>query len=353
MKSQYDVVLIGSGQSGLDSVKHLEENGKQVLYLNIDQQTLATLIQVSNHDASPINQITSDEPKTETFNMGSAESRLHLHKQTIETQTTTSTTFTFQSAPELEEHTEPQEHEKDVIEAQRVNAFPFLIKQDAIEADIKDRESHMNHDDTADAPSHYQKQTIFESPIYRRSSNTDEYDHKYESDPNSYLNRSAPMSKRPFTEQENILKDHPLALPSAELTEAEKKEKTSPRKRTRLTKKNRLAQRRSVLSGKMDENESEAEQTVSESKDHTPSFNTTSIPLAHIDSEEHLDKKKETGSEKLKSDQIEFEDAFGYSSFEEFITPFSENSRKRQEIDQIEKRKMALRGLHNLINHLG
>jgi predicted N-acyltransferase len=47
-------------------------------------------------------------------------------------------------------------------------------------------------------------------------------------------------------------------------------------------------------------------------------------------------------------------DAYGdYSSWEDFLTPLSQNKRKRQELDKIEKRKIALRGLHNLINNLG
>jgi len=54
----------------------------------------------------------------------------------------------------------------------------------------------------------------------------------------------------------------------------------------------------------------------------------------------------------LKRDSIDFEDAYGYSSWDDLFTPFS-NSSKRQEIQQIEKRKLALRGLHNLINNLG
>lgn len=67
--------------------------------------------------------------------------------------------------------------------------------------------------------------------------------------------------------------------------------------------------------------------------------------------------QKETQPENegsLKRDDIEFEDAYGgYNSWEEFLTPFSQNSRKRQEMDKVEKRKIALRGLHNLINNLG
>jgi hypothetical protein len=56
----------------------------------------------------------------------------------------------------------------------------------------------------------------------------------------------------------------------------------------------------------------------------------------------------------LKIDNIEFEEPYGYNSFEDFFPSFSNsNDRKRQEMDKIEKRKIALRGLHNLINNLG
>lgn len=66
------------------------------------------------------------------------------------------------------------------------------------------------------------------------------------------------------------------------------------------------------------------------------------------------DEPEKEGDSSLKRDDIEFEDAYGgYNSWEEFMTPFSQNSRKRQEIDKVEKRKIALRGLHNLINNLG
>ncbi|MCH5585045.1 hypothetical protein MK805_08685 [Shimazuella sp. AN120528] len=62
----------------------------------------------------------------------------------------------------------------------------------------------------------------------------------------------------------------------------------------------------------------------------------------------------ETTSDNLKIDNIEFEEPYGYNSFEDFFPSFSNsNDRKRQEMDKIEKRKIALRGLHNLINNLG
>ena len=55
-------------------------------------------------------------------------------------------------------------------------------------------------------------------------------------------------------------------------------------------------------------------------------------------------------SDLLKKDDIEIEDPYGgYDSLEDFFP----RGRKRQEMDEIEKRKIALRGLHNLINNLG
>ncbi|PTX62414.1 glucose inhibited division protein A [Melghirimyces profundicolus] len=54
-------------------------------------------------------------------------------------------------------------------------------------------------------------------------------------------------------------------------------------------------------------------------------------------------------SDALKKDDISIEDPFG-QSYDEFLGPFStENSQD----EQLEKRKLALRGLHNLINNLG
>lgn len=58
-------------------------------------------------------------------------------------------------------------------------------------------------------------------------------------------------------------------------------------------------------------------------------------------------------NESLKRDTIEFEEPYGYNSWEEFVSPYPNGNRKRPEVDQVEKRKIALRGLHNLINNLG
>jgi hypothetical protein len=70
--------------------------------------------------------------------------------------------------------------------------------------------------------------------------------------------------------------------------------------------------------------------------------------------EETTVENNELSADNLKIDNIEFEEPYGYNSFEDFFPSFSSsNDRKRQELDKIEKRKIALRGLHNLINNLG
>lgn len=50
----------------------------------------------------------------------------------------------------------------------------------------------------------------------------------------------------------------------------------------------------------------------------------------------------------LKRDNIDIEDPYG-QSYEDFMEPFRSSSPDHQ----LEKRKLALRGLHNLINNLG
>lgn len=58
---------------------------------------------------------------------------------------------------------------------------------------------------------------------------------------------------------------------------------------------------------------------------------------------------KQTENDGLKQDHIDFEDPYGSNSWEELHSPF-----ENEESDlQLEKRKLALRGLNSLINNLG
>lgn len=93
--------------------------------------------------------------------------------------------------------------------------------------------------------------------------------------------------------------------------------------------------------------ESSSSQLISNSDEHFNAYEST-----QMDSDSTI--QPETTADNLKKDTIEMEDPYGeYNSFEDFLPPYSQNNRKRQEMDEIEKRKIALRGLHNLINNLG
>lgn len=93
--------------------------------------------------------------------------------------------------------------------------------------------------------------------------------------------------------------------------------------------------------------ESSSSQLISNTDEHLNAYEST-----QIDSNSTI--QPETTADNLKKDTIEMEDPYGeYNSFEDFLPPYSQNNRKRQEMDEIEKRKIALRGLHNLINNLG
>lgn len=143
----------------------------------------------------------------------------------------------------------------------------------------------------------------------------------------------------------------------------------APRRRSRIQKKSRLFQNFELNPAK--ESTGELKKKKLETKDDLLPFDHSSFSFdddlsAEFDMQDNMydedllygeeadfDSPSNNQNNGLKSDEIEFEDAYGYNSWEEFLTPFSQNSRKRQEMDKIEKRKLALRGLHNLINNLG
>ncbi|SDY36642.1 hypothetical protein [Thermoactinomyces sp. DSM 45892] len=141
----------------------------------------------------------------------------------------------------------------------------------------------------------------------------------------------------------------------------------APRRRSRTQKKSRLFQNIDLNTGKDTEKERK-KKSLEPKGDHSPfdlfSFSpegdlSTGKSSYHVDNKLLHEKENDSNplasqqNNGLKADEIEFEDAYGYNSWEEFLTPISQNNRKRQELDQIEKRKLALRGLHNLIDNLG
>jgi hypothetical protein len=166
---------------------------------------------------------------------------------------------------------------------------------------------------------------------------------RYESDPYD-----------PHSFESNQMETNPYEREEKE-TEVFTLEPFSSRRRSRTQKKARLqslVEKREKKQSKRPASIFWEEPASTQEQNHSlfPNGQPTIQPF----SRKHAQNNKQETESSLKRDDIEFEDAYGgYNSWEEFLTPFSQNSRKRQEMDKIEKRKIALRGLHNLINNLG
>jgi hypothetical protein len=121
----------------------------------------------------------------------------------------------------------------------------------------------------------------------------------------------------------------------------------SMRRRSRVHKKNRLLSNLELARKTPEPQPAEPEPEQSFLRKDQPMFE-SDFTADLVDD----DYQETQGTEPLKRDTIEFEEPFG-NNWEDFLHPYPQGNRKRQELDKIEKRKIALRGLHNLINQLG
>jgi hypothetical protein len=74
--------------------------------------------------------------------------------------------------------------------------------------------------------------------------------------------------------------------------------------------------------------------------------------ISFIEREQARKILEQSGSTPLKREAIQLEDPYGYNAWED-IMPFSRGKENQSTLDASEKRKIALRGLRNLINNLG
>lgn len=160
-------------------------------------------------------------------------------------------------------------------------------------------------------------------------------------------NLTRPSQPKPSIAKQNLTKPS-QPKPEPKRSEVTPIEPFTSRRRSRANKKSRLFAniepfKEPTLSKEAVSKSTEASETIQPPKKVPP-----------IQPEDDFNFLESSTNDQLKRDDIEFEDAYGgYSSWEEFLTPFSQGNRKRQEMDKLEKRKLALRGLHNLINNLG
>lgn len=174
-------------------------------------------------------------------------------------------------------------------------------------------------------------------------------------------------SSSPFQESTSYQESTQGIQYEADEHHAQPIESFTPRRRNRQQKKVRFQQKIESLAekraSKAKQNTAsfweEPSQTSSNQSpffvfEESPLFENTQPTTPSFSTDLYRDDSSDDADANLKRDNIELEDAYGgYNSWEEFLTPHSQNSRKRQEMDKIEKRKIALRGLHSLINNLG
>ncbi|MBA4602869.1 hypothetical protein [Thermoactinomyces mirandus] len=475
-ESQFDCILIGTGNSGKATVEALREKGKKAYYIELKPEMIATLI--SQHAVQQSAETGDPSSQTETHIIRQEDGDIILSKQTLHTENLETNTYTLQvkkqaKSEQVTEQDEisfdmgsfyqessheqpgPNENGLEIIEAQQVEyakppfsffgeRTPFRKKslrrkhklsyQEHAEPDeeypiyqlerihLEDEEdSNFNPENDWNStfsgnkifPDEEEKETSQE-PVYRErerklrkklsgktkrlqvidpdpdespvnhkishsSSTVDDpsQDDLLKSYPDFYPNDFEPKADYPEPEADlqnysyhSLYEQTPENRQQNELVPLEP---FSPRRRIRSSKKTRFKQRRESLVEKVtrqikEKNRQQSGYSLfpdepSGENNQNPLFPNGQPSMQPFSHETNNTKKNnyplkktehddpETG---LKRDDIELEDAYGgYSSWEEIMTPYSQNNRKRQEIDKIEKRKIALRGLHNLINNLG
>lgn len=465
MESQYDVIIIGSGDSGQAAVEALKKQGKTALLIDLRPEMVTTIISQSPSQPSLGGQPSSQI--SEPIAIGDGTSQMVLHKHTIQTSASETITYTLQvqaheevepstvtfypemdvevDSPELVKiEKETGKHEEDLqmsAEAESPHQFlrerenslrDKLIRRKAkaafheqtpnheidypvyhldrikiddehqLEEDPWNDQQPMVHAQTEEVVDQQESSSAYdqlEPPIYRerelklRKRLIGSIQRLYGTDPKSVSAKPVePYTQQPFEEKspqtgqvDPFAPSHPTYFEqeheSSELEQRERPSEIYPlepfssRRRSRAQKKNRMGQNVESIESKKAQKSLKKSQPAtweespfsSASYNHEPSFDgmlfgngTPSIqPFKREPFQKEAEQDPEpdqqmNNNDNLKRDDIEFEDAYGgYNSWEEFMTPFSQNSRKRQEMDKIEKRKIALRGLHNLINNLG
>lgn len=448
-ESQFDCILIGTGNSGKAAADALKEKGKNALYIELKPEMVATLI-----SQQAVGQSTgSSNPSSQTETHGNGE--IFVQKQTLHTNQLETNTYTFQSKPAedfsyqtdsfYDESSQADQSssakDMEIIEAQKVEYAPphysFFTNRGPLRKKTLRRKQKLNFQETPETGDDYpvyhlervqlgeeeessnhmedpwnppfidedqekQEEMYLEREQKLRkkrtnnqwihSFNQDDEESPMQTDRSSFSPATYGPSDNPFSSDsfpdfysngfqaesdKNLPSDYYKPNeqnkdnPSNELVPFEP---FSPRRRVRQGKRSRLQKKRGALAEKTNQSLTENHQQQENQSmlfsgepavhEKNPIFPDGSSGVQSFGNEEKIEAQQpfsafqtnesNESASSLKRDDIEFEDAYGgYSSWEEIMTPYSQNSRKRQEIDKIEKRKIALRGLHNLINNMG
>ncbi len=442
---QYDVIIIGAGETARQTVAALKEQGKNALLIDLKPEMVTTMVCQSPCEPSPNGDPSSQV--SEPVVIGDDQTQIWLHKHTLHTATNQTTTYTLQVQEIPEELTEDHHPGLRVIEDSSDDEFTIELevidhKTESPVTLLRERENSLREklirrksgfafhrhpsasdfeesvyhlesikiddDDPGEEESEIQPHATYiihpeerspeegapilptaaEQPVYREREMKLRKrligNHRFSAPEPSFSRTSASQSSGamddgkkehiPSTSRESRHETEDRQFSKKQTTEVYSFEPFSARRRARSHKKSRFAHKTSLFASNKTKNglqkprliewekppstmhdTQETERPYEESNYNEPFLNST--PQMQPFQQEPFQKEPEaehTGNDLLKRDDIELEDAYGdYNSWEEFMIPFSENNRKRQEMDKIEKRKIALRGLHNLINNLG
>jgi hypothetical protein len=464
MEPQYDVIIIGTGETAQQAVAALKEQGKTALLIDLKPEMVTTMV-----CQSPGGPSTNGHPSSQVSEptlIGDEQTQIWLHKHTLHTATSQTTTYTLQvqEVPEVQtadDHSvlETQDHSPELRVIEDTSYDEVTIEPEIIEIKQTDRETDSPFTLLRERENFLREKLIrrksaftfhkhpsasdFEESIHHLESikidDDDPGEEESGNQPNAtyiiHAEERSPEEEAPippgaieqpvYREREmklrkRLLGNHRFSAPEPSFTpartsaaepsgtmdegnkkqtfpsesresrhEAEKRELPrkqtevysfepfSSRRRARSHKKSRFTHKVDPFANKKPKNALQKPQLFEWEKPPSAAQNNTEpvkpneesiyngLPFINGTPEmqpfqkEPFQKEPEpepehTSNDLLKRDNIEFEDAYGgYNSWEELMIPFSENNRKRQEMDKIEKRKIALRGLHNLINNLG
>ncbi|WP_124728584.1 hypothetical protein [Staphylospora marina] len=423
----YDVILIGAGESGRETLNVLENQGKRAFYIELAPETVATLISQNppaSEEESPSRPL--------SVQIGDREMPIRLYGRRFRTAAGETVTYTLQitaeESPEnrpvntevhMEEDVREAEpdgwnvsEEPEVLEAEQVeyaSPYTFVSEREAPFREKLSKRRKISFQDAApeqetDMPVYtLERLTLSDDEEDDEWTRTDSYAPEQEADaarddhplwqasrPPVYRERELKLRKRLFASN-RLSQTGPAEMPPesshqpiADFAEPQPYVKESVKESAHepaaspaepelfqlepISRKRARSQKKVRIQKKLDEIQAEARPAAppapQPAEEPDPSFFSPypgglfggGQPSIQPFSRPTSEKEPESSDshEALKKDDIELEDAFGgYNSWEEFMTPFSEGSRKRQEIDKVEKRKIALRGLHNLINNLG
>ncbi|RAL23405.1 hypothetical protein [Thermoflavimicrobium daqui] len=332
---------------------HRETASTEVNDSSIEQKIQPFILSEPNKDTTDSNnEKTLDILKARELSL---RKKLFRRKNQVDSDNSSSFNQAFSSTLEVKPETEESKSPKSTdtnIASEPVESLDEQPIQKSIQEET-DTNGHEHSSESLTYSSEYDREVKLRKKFLGRSRHSLSYSELEQQEEEAIQGNNEDITKQTESrERLTVEKQEEISPESLSL------ESFTSRRRSRAKKKNRLfanivnrpPQARDNPPSSTPVTEANNQQSKPLASDYFPQSEDEIIDMADFNYNSELNTNS---SPTLKRDTIEFEDAYGYNQWEEFFTPFSHSSRKRQEMNKIEKRKIALRGLHNLINNLG